>query len=73
MCLDTVGQVVGLPESQLAEVQFTDAVRQISLVLLAAEDIDVRPGDWLRTHTGLATQVLTDAEASRMRFRGGDS
>lgn len=73
MCLDTVGRVLSLPQPQLADVQFTGAVRRISLVLLAAENVTVQPGDWLRTHTGLATEVLTPDEASRMRLPEGDS
>lgn len=57
MCLDTVGRVIDI-DGDVARVEFGDVRRSISLVLLQADEVAVGPGDWLRTHTGLAVERM---------------
>ena len=65
MCLDTVGRVVD-SGAGVAHVAFDGTLRTISLVLLEADGIAVQPGDWLLSHTGLATQRLDPTVAEAM-------
>lgn len=71
MCLAVVGRVTAIPQPQVAEVQFENGVGRVSLVLLAAEGISVVPGDWLRTHTGLAIEVMDEGRARGLRLVEG--
>lgn len=71
MCFAVVGRVTAVPEPQVAEVAFDGGTRRISLVLLAAEGVSVVPGDWLRTHTGLAIEVIDEGRARGMRLLEG--
>ncbi|MGV1037200.1 MAG: HypC/HybG/HupF family hydrogenase formation chaperone [Candidatus Nanopelagicales bacterium] len=65
MCVEVVAQVIELPESEdgIALVDIDGSVRRVSLVMLRLENIDVSPGDWLLTHTGLAVTVLAPDDA----------
>lgn len=71
MCLAEVGRVTALPEPQIAEVRFDRGTRRISLVLLAAEGTTVTLGDWLRSHTGLAVEVIDEDRARQMHLTEG--
>ena len=57
MCFDTVGRVLDVADAQ-ARVACDGTARTVSLVLLQADGIAVRPGDWVRSHTGLAVERL---------------
>jgi hydrogenase assembly chaperone HypC/HupF len=65
MCIEQVGQVVALPESEdgVAIVDVDGSLRRVSTALLNFEDIAVAPGDWLQSHTGLAVRILAEADA----------
>lgn len=63
MCFDTVGRVLTVADAQ-ARVAFDGTARTVSLVLLQADDVAVRPGDWVRSHTGLAVERLDPAAAA---------
>jgi len=65
MCLDTVGRVLA-SDGGTARVDFDGTQRSISLVLLQAEGVAIAPGDWLRTHTGLAVEQLDPTDAMAM-------
>jgi hydrogenase assembly chaperone HypC/HupF len=62
MCFDTVGQVLTTARGE-ARVAFEGTERTISLVLLETDGIAVQPGDWVRSHTGLAVERLDAAAA----------
>lgn len=70
MCLDTVGRVIAT-DGDVAQVAFGDARRSISLVLLRADEVTVAPGDWLRTHTGLAVERMEPAIAEALVAEAG--
>ena len=38
----------------------------VSLAVLALDGTPPAPGDWVVTHTGLAVEKITDAEAARI-------
>ena len=62
MCFDTVGQVRAAAGGE-ARVAFGGTERTISLVLLQADGVAIAPGDWIRSHTGLAVERLDPAVA----------
>jgi hydrogenase assembly chaperone HypC/HupF len=62
MCFDTVGQVLAATGGE-ARVAFDGIERTVSLVLLQADGVAVAPGDWVRSHTGLAVERLHPAAA----------
>ena len=62
MCFDTVGQVLAATGGE-ARVAFDGTERTVSLVLLQADGVAVVPGDWVRSHTGLAVERLDPAAA----------
>jgi len=74
MCLQRLGVVVSLPGSEeaVAIVESEGVLHRASTVLLALEGVEVRPGDWLAIHTGLALRVVPAAEADEvLRVRAG--
>lgn len=70
MCLDTVGRVIAT-DGDVAQVAFGDTRRSVSLVLLRADEVAVAPGDWLRTHTGLAVERMEPAAAEALVAEAG--
>jgi len=69
MCVESVCRVVEVldKDDTIALVEADDGVRRVSLALLVLEGVEVRTGDWLLTHTGLALRVLEDAEAGQLQ------
>jgi hydrogenase assembly chaperone HypC/HupF len=70
MCLDTVGRVIDI-DGDVAQVAFGGVRRSISLVLLRADEVAVGPGDWLRTHTGLAVERMDPYVAEALAAEAG--
>jgi len=68
MCVEQVGRVVQLsaPDDGVVIVEAGGRRRRISTALLVLEGVEVRPGDWLQTHTGLAIRVLPEDEAGEL-------
>ena len=68
MCVERVCQVVAMPASEegTAIVEVGGVRHRVSTALLVFEGIEVRPGDWLQTHTGLAVRILPEADARRL-------
>jgi hydrogenase maturation factor len=65
MCIEQLGQVVAVPEAEeaVAIVEIRGSLRRVSLALLVLDGVEVNPGDWLQSHTGLAVRVLPEGEA----------
>ena len=70
MCLDTGGRVIDI-DGDVARVEFGAVRRSISLVLLRADEVAVGPGDWLRTHTGLAVERMDPDVAAALATEAG--
>ena len=81
MCLEMLGQVLEIKTAdnetpnidaysvpnRTAIVSVNGDARQVSLAVLDLEDTNVRPGDWVLSHTGLALRVLDEADARRLQ------
>jgi hydrogenase expression/formation protein HypC len=65
MCLAIPGQVVGLvdPANQIAKVDVVGVRRNINVSLLADENDEVKPGDWVLIHVGFAISRVDEKEA----------
>lgn len=68
MCVEQVGQVVAVADADngVVIVAAGDSYRRIWIALLLFEGVEVAPGDWLLTHTGLAVRVLPEDEAAEL-------
>ncbi|MGD9995898.1 MAG: HypC/HybG/HupF family hydrogenase formation chaperone [Ilumatobacteraceae bacterium] len=61
MCLGEYGTVIGLLGPASAEVCFGDgSCREVSLAVLVAEGVAVRPGDTVAVSIGMALHVADD-------------
>jgi hydrogenase assembly chaperone HypC/HupF len=63
MCVSESGVVESVADG-LARVAIRGVVRDVPLTILAAQGIEVSPGDIVLVHTGLAVAVLTAEEAA---------
>ncbi len=65
MCVEQVGQLIGMAETEggVGIVEVRGVLRRVSLALLVLDGVGFEPGDWLVSHTGLAVQVLSEPEA----------
>jgi hydrogenase expression/formation protein HypC len=63
MCLSQVGRVTSVDEAGLAVVEVEGLPHRVSLAPLVLDGRSVRPGDWVLIHTGLAVEVLDEADA----------
>ena len=68
MCNEVIGQVVEVPDRPggVAVVRVGESLRRVSLVLLELDGVQAVPGDWVRSHTGLATDIITAVEAAEI-------
>ena len=61
MCLGVPGEIVAVEDKDLATVSVAGVERQISISLLADEDVHV--GDWVLVHVGFALSKIDETEA----------
>jgi len=65
MCVSLPMRVARVDGSE-ALVECAGASRRVSLAILAAEGIEVRPGDWLMVAAGIAHRMLEEADAREL-------
>jgi hydrogenase expression/formation protein HypC len=63
MCLAVPGQIVSISDSanRIATIELAGVRRDVSVALLD----DVRVGDWVIVHTGIAIEKLDEGEARK--------
>ena len=62
MCLSSAGRVVSIDGAD-AMVDVQGTLRRVSLAVLALEHRTPEPGTWVLIHTGLAVEIIGEAEA----------
>jgi hydrogenase expression/formation protein HypC len=65
MCFEMPARIV-TRDGAVADVEVDGTPRQVSLVVLDLEEIEVGPGDWVLVHTGFAVRRLAPDQADEL-------